>query len=265
MPKVILITGVSSGIGKVCAEYLSGLGFKVYGTSRKTLDIDLPYTLLKMDVTDVESVKQATNFIIEKEGKIDILVNNAGMGIAGAIEDNTDEEVRIQFETNFFGTLNVCKSVIPFMREKGEGKIINLSSLGGIMGLPFQGIYSATKFAIEGFSEALRMELKHSGIKVVVINPGDFKTNFTQNRIITNYNNSIYKEQYLKTMSIVEHEEQNGSNPIIIAKTIARIIHKKSPKNSYYVGNLLQVMFAKSKRILPSKLFSSALGFFYKI
>jgi short-subunit dehydrogenase len=265
MPKVILITGVSSGIGKACAEYLSGLGYKVYGTSRKVLDENLPYTVIKMDVTDVESVKQATHFIIEKEGQIDVLVNNAGMGIAGAIEDNTDEEVRLQFETNFYGMHNTCKAVIPFMRKNGKGTIINISSLGGIMGIPFQGIYSATKFAIEGYSEALRMELKHSGIKVVIINPGDFNTSFNKNRVITDLSNSIYKEQFLKTMSIVDHEENNGSNPAKIAKILSRIIKSQSPKYRYYAGKPLQVWFARSKGLLPSKLFGSALEFYYKI
>ncbi len=182
MDKIIFITGVSSGIGKKCAEYLSGLGHKVYGTCRQQIGGVVPYTILQMDVIDKASVQQAVQKVLENEKKIDVLINNAGIGIGGSIEEYSDEEIKKQFDTNFFGTLNLCRTVIPSMRNNGGGMIINISSLGGLMGLPFQGIYSATKYAIEGLSEALRMEVKSAGIKVVLVNPGDFKTNFTDNR-----------------------------------------------------------------------------------
>jgi len=266
MRKVIFITGVTSGIGKKCAEHLSLLGYKVYGTSRKPVFDPLPYTVLQMDVRDVNSIKQAVQNVLNREKKIDVLLNNAGMGIGGPIEEYSDEEIKLQFDTNFFGTLHTCRAIIPSMRENGGGIIINISSLGGLMGLPFQGMYSATKFAIEGFSEALRMELKSFKIKVVLINPGDFHTHFTENRIIfKNDENSRYKEQFAKTIRIIETDENRGSDPIKIAKKVSKIIQSKSPKVRYLVGGLEQIIFARTRGILPSKWFSAILGSHYKI
>jgi short-subunit dehydrogenase len=267
MAKVVFITGVSSGIGKQCADYLSGLGYIVYGTSRHQVSENLPYTVLQMDVTSKTSIELAVQKIIEREKKIDVLINNAGIGIGGTIEEYTDEEIKKQFDTNFFGTLNTCRVIIPFMRKNGEGLIINISSLGGLMGLPFQGIYSATKYAIEGMSEALRMEIKSAGIKVVLINPGDFKTNFTDNRItsINQNENSSYKEQFKKTLGVIEHDERNGSDPIKIAIKISKIIKMKSPKVRYMVGGLEQILFTRSIAILPSKWFTAILRDHYKV
>ncbi|MBN2519691.1 MAG: SDR family oxidoreductase [Bacteroidales bacterium] len=264
--KVILITGVSSGIGKACAKYLSDKGYKVYGTCRNSIEKSNLYEIITMDITSNSSIEKAIHFILSKEKGIDILINNAGMGIGGAIEDNTNEEIDLQFKTNFFGTLNVCKAVIPIMREKKQGIIINISSLGGLMGLPFQGMYSATKFAIEGLSESLRYELKNTGIKIVLINPGDFKTNFTDNRKITQKSKTgLYSEQFTKTLQVIENDERNGANPIKIAKKINNIINKKSPKMRYLIGKPGQIIFAKLKGLLPSKIFMSIIGSHYKI
>lgn len=267
MGKVILITGVSSGIGKKCAEYLSSIGHKVYGTVRKPQTDKLPYNVVQMDVTDKDSIQRIINEIENKEKRIDVLINNAGMAIGGALEEFLDEEIKIQFNTNFFGVIEMCKAVIPIMRSNGNGLIINISSITGLMGYPFQSIYAATKFAIEGMSETLRMELKSFGIKVVLINPGDFRTNFTANRkaCVKLNNDSPYKEQYLKTLRVVEHDERHGTDPIKIAHKIAKIINKKSPKVRYIIGNLEQVLFARSRGILPSKWFVAILADHYKL
>jgi short-subunit dehydrogenase len=267
MDKIIFITGVSSGIGKKCAEYLSGLGHKVYGTSRQLVSEDLPYQILKMDVTDKASIQQAVQKVLDREKKIDVLINCAGIGIGGSIEEYTDEEIKKQFDTNFFGPLNMCRAVIHSMRKNNGGLIINISSLGGLMGLPFQGIYSATKYAIEGLSEALRMELKSAGIKVVLINPGDFNTKFTDNRkpSLNQNENSNYKEQYNKTIKVIENDERNGSEPIKIAVKISKIINKKSPEYRYLIGGFEQTLFARSKAILPSKWFAAILRDHYKV
>jgi short-subunit dehydrogenase len=267
MKKVIFITGVSSGIGKKCAEYLSDLGYRVIGTSRKPVAEKLAYTVLQMDVTDTVSVQAAIQKVIESEKQIDVLINNAGIGIGGSIEEYTDVEIKKQFDTNFFGTLNTVRTVIPYMRKSGGGMIINISSLGGLMGLPFQGIYSATKYAIEGLSEALRMELRSSGIKVVLINPGDFKTNFTDNRITSSNLNekSSYSDQFNKTLKIIEHDERNGADPVKIAIKISKIINKKSPKVRYLIGGLEQILFTRSRAILPAKWFTAILRDHYKV
>jgi NAD(P)-dependent dehydrogenase (short-subunit alcohol dehydrogenase family) len=176
--KIVLITGISSGFGKSTAEFLAQKGYIIYGTSRKTIEVDNRINVLKADVTDIGSVKAAVETILNKEGRIDILINNAGMGISGPIEFASTEDFNLQMDTNFIGVVNMIQSVLPAMRKQKEGTIVNISSIGGLMGLPFQGFYSASKYAIEGMSEALRMELKPFHIKVVVVRPGDFHTGF---------------------------------------------------------------------------------------
>ena len=147
--QVILITGASSGFGKISAQMLAERGHIVYGTSRKQTESSGKVTMLVVDVTDPSSIEQAVNKIYSKHGRIDVLINNAGMGIGGALELATKEEVALQMDTNFFGVVNMCKAVLPLMRKAQKGKIINLSSIAGIMAVPYQGFYSASKFAIE--------------------------------------------------------------------------------------------------------------------
>src|SRR5512138_3104258 len=182
MSKVVFITGASSGFGKYTSSYLAHKGYIVYGTCRKTCEHDPAVNMILMDVTDLHSVKRCIESVLEKEGRIDVLINNAGMHTGGAIEVAPYEDIRLQLETNVIGSINLIKEVLPSMRKQRKGTIMNVSSIGGLMGLPFQGIYSAGKFAIEGISEVLRMELRQFNIKVIVINPGDFHTNNTINR-----------------------------------------------------------------------------------
>ena len=184
---VVLVTGASSGIGRACAIHLARQGYHVFGTARRAPDQvieDLRQSLaspdqldiVTMDVDDNESVIQVMEIIVEKTGRLDAVVNCAGFGIAGAVEETSDEEVRAIFETNLLGIVRVCRAAIPTMRTQGSGILINISSIGGRIGLPFQGFYSATKFALEGLIEALRMEIHEFGIRAVLIEPGDFCT-----------------------------------------------------------------------------------------
>ncbi|MGC8873617.1 MAG: SDR family NAD(P)-dependent oxidoreductase, partial [Chloroflexia bacterium] len=155
---VVLITGASSGIGLACARYLADRGYRVFGTSRHPEACPPePFPMIQMDVCDDASVLRGVEAVRERAGRIDVLVNNAGIGYGGAIEDTSLEEAHRQFETNFFGALRLCRAVLPIMRAQGSGLIVNMSSIGGLIGLPFQGLYSATKFALEGMSEALRL------------------------------------------------------------------------------------------------------------
>ena len=171
--RVVLITGASSGIGKACASHLAAQGFRVYATSRRPSSITAPnLTMLAADVNHDDSVEQTVAAIIEREGRIDVVINNAGMGIAGPLENTTTEHAKAQFEVNFFGALRVCRAVLPAMRSQQRGYIINIGSIGGILALPYQSMYSASKFALEGMSEALRMEIRSFGIRVVLIEPG---------------------------------------------------------------------------------------------
>ena len=214
-PQVILITGASSGFGKITAQMLSERGHIVYGTSRKPSEDMNQVKMLVVDVTNFLSVCQAVERILSEQGRIDVLINNAGIGIGGALELATEEEVNIQMNTNFFGVVNMCKAVLPSMRKARKGKIINISSIGGVMGIPYQGFYSASKFAVEGYSEALALEVHPFHIKVCVVEPGDFNTGFTDNRNISEQTrlDADYGESFLKSLEIIEKEERNGCHP----------------------------------------------------
>jgi NAD(P)-dependent dehydrogenase (short-subunit alcohol dehydrogenase family) len=269
--RVILITGASSGIGKVCARHLAERGYRVYGTSREITGDDPvedgSVRMLRMDVNDDRSVASGIDRVLQDEGRLDVVVNNAGFGIAGAIEDTSIEEAKALFETNLFGLLRVCRAVLPKMRRQGSGTIVNISSLAGRIGLPYQGLYSATKFAVEGLTEALRMEVKPFGIKVVLIEPGDFRTGFTANRVHTaaSKEDSAYQERFQRTLKVAESDEEKGSSPERIARLLHRILQKPSPKVRYSTGEASQRAAAILKGILPSKLFEWGLMKYYKV
>lgn len=267
MPQVIFITGASSGLGKAAAEFLTSRGHTVYGASRNPSGEKVPYKVIVMDVTDEKSVLTAVNEVVAKEGKIDVLLNNAGMGIGGALENFSAAEARKQFDTNFFGMARMISAVLPFMRAKKSGKIINISSIGGLMGLPFQGHYSAAKFAVEGFSEALSMEVKPFNIKVVVVNPGDFKTGFTSNRVFTEKDSkgSDYETCFRKAVAVIEKDEQGGSDPKVLACTLEKIIRNKNPHFRYIVGRFDQRLIARLKPFLPHWLMAWILSDHYKV
>lgn len=179
--KNVLITGTSSGFGKATANHLSNIGYNVVGTSRNPLKTENNYKIVMLDLRDDESVQTAISEATQIMGSIDILINNAGYGLSGPIEETSIDEAKEQLEVNFWGMFRMTKAVLPDMRKQQKGLIINISSLAGLIGLPFQGFYSASKFAMEGFTEALRVEVKQFGIHVVNINPGDYHTSASQN------------------------------------------------------------------------------------
>lgn len=267
MKKVILITGISSGFGRETATLLAKSGHVVYGTVRKPAEIDPFVHVLQMDLLHPDSITRAVQELIQNEGRIDVLINNAGMHTGGPIETLPIEFVKMQMETNFMGLVHLTREVLPVMRKQGGGTIINFGSIGGLMGLPFQGFYSASKFAIEGFSEALRMEVKQFNINVVVINPGDFHTNNTANRrgFLANSNEDPYKAQFVKTLSIIENDEAKGWSPKILAKKLVKIIECKKPKQRYVIASLEQKLAVVLKRILHGKLFDKILESHYGI
>lgn len=260
---VILITGVTSGIGKAMLERLSRDGHRVYGCTRsckryyelneKTAGAEI----LELDITDEISVKRAVATIVDKEKRIDVLINNAGYGLAGAVECTPVEEAKYQFEVNLFGTMRMTKAVLPVMRKKSQGLIINMSSIVGKMGIPYQALYCASKHAVEGFSESLRMELKEFGISVVMLEPGDVKTSFTDNRVKAQNAGSAgtYKSMFEKSISIVEGDERKGMAPEKIAALVSKIILKKTPRLRYPIGPFEQMISLPLKNILPQRLF----------
>ena len=263
---VVFITGISSGFGLETARLLSQEGHTVYGTVRRAVEPLPQVHYFNVDVRDKQAVSDAVRQVVEKEGRIDVLVNNAGMGIGGPLEFATEEEIRLQMDTNFMGLVHCVDAVLPYMRQQGSGKIIALSSIGGLMGLPFQGFYSASKFAIEGYCEALRLETKSLGIKVVVLRPGDFATGFTGSR------KKVANEAALQAYPIyrtaiekVEHDENGGLKPIVLAQKISKIIAKTNPRNGYVVASLEQWLSVTLKKILPPKWFDRILGSYYKL
>lgn len=265
MAKVILITGISSGFGRQTAKLLAEEGHSVYGTVRKDGETIGRVNILKMDLTDNESINKVIKTVVEKEGRIDVLINNAGMHTGGPIETTPAENIRLQMDTNFIGMVHLTNTVLPIMRKQDGGMIINISSIGGLMGLPFQAFYSASKFAIEGFSEALRMEVGKFNIKVVVINPGDFHTSNSANRRNFLAPGGPYNEQFEKSLSIIEKDESGGWNPEILAGKISRIVKCRNPRQKYVVASFEQKLALILKRILPGKWFMKILASHYKI
>ncbi len=265
-PKVVFITGASSGIGKSIAEYLSEKNYKVYGTSRNPSENDLPFTLVALDVTRKDSITAAIKEIEQKEGKIDVLINNAGIGITGPIEETPDEEIRKAFETNFFGPVSVIKAVLPGMRMKKSGLIINITSIAGYMGLPYRGIYSATKGALELTTEAFRMEVKDFNIHMTNIAPGDFATNIAAGRYHSPIReNSPYSKSYKSTLDIMNKHVDKGKDPLLMAKAVYNVMQEKNPKGHYKVGEPLQKFSIVLKRILPDKVYEKMLLKHYKL
>jgi len=268
MKKIILITGISSGFGRQTADLLAAKGNTVYGTVRNDAKVSPAINCLNLDLTKNDTVRQAVQTVIQKEGRIDILINNAGMHTGGPVETSPFENIKLQMDTNFIGTVNLTREVLPVMRKQGGGTIISFSSIGGLMGLPLQGYYSAAKFAIEGFSEALRMEVNQFNIKVVLICPGDFHTSNSANR--RNYmaptdSNDPYNAQYLKTIAIIEKDEANGWEPVILARKIVKIVDSKNPNQRYIIASFEQKLAVALNYILPSKLFRMILQDHYKI
>lgn len=266
MNKVVLITGASSGIGKVTAEFLSQKGYKVYGTCRSPKKGSRSFSMIPLDLNDVLTIENAIETVIKKEGKIDILINNAGTGITGSIEDTPTIEMQKTFNTNFFGTIDVIKSVLPQMRKQKSGLIINMTSIAGYMGLPFRGVYSSSKSALERVTESIRMEVKKFGIKITNIAPGDFATNIAANRYHTPvFEDSAYKEVYQKNLDLMDAHVNSGGDPIKIAKKVYRIINKSNPKIHYKVGSFIEELSIVLKQVLPNKIYEYMIMKYYKM
>lgn len=267
MPKIVFITGGSSGIGKAIGEYLVQHKYKVVGTSRNPERVkDSKFPIVAMDVTNPESIATAISNIILEYGRLDVVINNAGVGITGPIEETPEAEIKKAFETNLFGPINVIKNVLPQMRKQGSGYIINITSIAGYMGLPYRGIYSATKAALEITIEAFRMEARPFGIKMTNVAPGDFATNIAAGRYHTPvYENSPYRQDYENTLKMMDEHVDKGEDPLKMAETIFKILQTKEPKIHYKVGAPMQKFSIVIKRVLPDKVYENLLLKHYKL
>jgi short-subunit dehydrogenase len=261
MSKIIIVTGASSGIGKSIAQLLSSNGFMVYGTCRDPKKYNITsFNLLQCDINNNNEIKDFIKYVINKEGRVDVLINNAGIGITGPLEETSQDDIKSAFQTNFFGPVEMIKQCIPIMREKNDGLIINITSVLGYFGIPFRGIYCATKSSMEIIGEVFSMELKKFNIRVVNIAPGDFKTDIISRRIDSRGNNfSVYKKDYLKSVKSANKHVENAQSPEIISKLILKIINTNNIKIHYKIGPFIQKFSIILKRILPDKLFEKIL------
>ena len=259
--KVVLLTGASSGIGYDLSKFLNDKGYKVYGLSRSSFDLE-GITHIKADITNQLDITNAVNKVIEIEGKIDILINNAGMGISGSIEGTHIEELKKMFDVNFFGTFSVIKTVLPFMRSAGYGKILNVGSVASEFSIPFQTFYSATKSALKTFGEGLANEVSPYGINVCTILPGDIKTNFTKNRVKNQEEIETYKIRVDKSITLMEKDEQNGMTTSYASKVIYKVLKKKRMPIIKTIGKKYKLLVFL-KRLLPTKLVNKLVGSIY--
>jgi len=267
MSKVVLVTGGSSGIGKSIAVYLKDKGYTVYGTSRNPDNYpDSPVSLVAMDVKDAQSINLAVDQIIEKESRLDVLINNAGVGITGPVEETPMNEIHGAMDTNFYGPLRVLQSVLPHMRERKSGRIINITSIAGYMGLPYRGIYSASKGALEIVTEAYRMECAHLNIHFSNVAPGDFATNIAAGRFHAPVvEGSDYAVGYSKTLQLIDEHVDDGNDPMEVAHKIYDILQEKNPGIHYKVGSFLQKFSIVLKKLLPEKRYEKMLKKHYKL
>ena len=246
MSQTVLVTGASSGIGQVIAQLLTERGFTVYGTSRKPTG-----TLVPLDVRSDDSVRAC----LDRVGKIDVLVNNAGYTLMGSAEETSIEEAKGQLETNFFGVVRMVNAVLPAMRKAGAGKIINVGSLAGITAIPFGAFYTASKFALEGYSEALWHELRPLGINVTLIEPGFVHTPIGEKTQIAAKPLSAYDGvRQLATAALGRHVE-HGIVPEKVAATVLRAVQSRSPSLRYRVGTDA-AWLPRLKSVLPWPLFA---------
>lgn len=268
MTKVILITGASSGLGKATATYLAKKNYKVFGTSRNPDNYPKndAFKLLSFDLNQPKSAKILVEKVIEKVGRIDVLINNAGAGITGPMEETAITAMQSNFQTNLFGPLALTQEVLPVMRKQQSGLVINITSIGGYMGLPFRGIYSSSKGAFGIASEALRMEVKRFGIDVVTLAPGDYATDIAARRHYSPLKeNSPYHDIYKFSLDTMDEHVDAGSDPQDLAIMVAKIIESKKRKVHYKSGSFLQKISITLKNILPDTVYEKLIMNHYKL
>lgn len=264
--KTILLTGASSGFGLEIANLLAQRGHRVFGTSRKPDGDRAAVRMLALDVTDEASCKACMEQVLAEAGQIDVLINNAGSGLTGAIEHCSEEEIRWQMETNFFGAVRMMQLGLAAMRPQKTGRLITIGSLAGHAALPYQGIYSASKHALEAINEALRMELRGSGIDATIVCPGDFQTGFTDARVFAAGARHPDHVQRMDTaVAIYERDERNGESPEKLAQLVAELVVAQKLDVRYFIGRADQTWGIRVKGVLRSNWFEALMRSIYKI
>jgi short-subunit dehydrogenase len=257
--KVSLVTGVSSGIGREIAQFLAQRGARVFGTARNPKSAKpIPgVEIIPMDVTDDASVNEAVQHVVQKAGSVEILVNNAGYGLTGALEETTLKEAREQFETNFFGVLRVTNAVLARMRQAGYGRIVNISSVVGFIPAPFMGMYTASKHAVEGYTETLDHEVRQFGVRALLVQPAYTKSNINQNEKTAQTRLEAYAVHRQRMHELVAKGVRQGDEPQLVAEAVWRAVTAKSPRLRYPVGK--GVLLSHLHRFAPVALFDRAI------
>jgi short-subunit dehydrogenase len=238
--KIAIVTGASSGIGAATADLLANSGYKVYGTSRKGAQGNQrSYKMIAMDVNSEESIDAALKEVIKVEGRIDLVVNNAGFGVApGGAEESSIEQTKMMFDTNFFGVVRMTRAVVPYMRKQGEGRIINMSSILGLIPAPYMATYAATKHAVEGFSESIDHELRTRGIRVSVVEPAYTNTQFEANAPEVDAKLDEYNTARKALAKLIKVAVAGGDDPSVVANVVLKVANAKNPKARYAAGKL---------------------------
>jgi short-subunit dehydrogenase len=269
---VIFVTGASSGIGNACATFLAKKGYRVYGSCRSPSSFkrkaDEFFDILPLDLADTSSIVKAADKVFEKEGRVDALICCAGAGMVGAIEEVTEGEAQALMDIDFFGTLRTIKAVLPRMREAGSGRIIIVGALEGLMAAPYQGIYSAAEFALEGLAHALRLEVAGFGVKVGLVELASFHTAFGQRRAVaaaSSSDTSPYRKDFENSLGVLERNEVVGLDPLIAARSVYSMLSSRHMPPRRTVGRFTRRMLAFSRRWLSSSAFERRLRIYYKL
>jgi len=255
--KVALVTGVSSGVGRETAQLLAERGARVFGTVRdhQTGDAIAGVELVRMDVTNESSVAKAVQSVLQQAGEVHMLVNNAGYSLAGGLEETSIQEAQQQFDTNFFGALRVTQAVLPAMRRQGYGRIVNISSMLGLLPGPYRGIYAASKHALEGYTETLDHEVRQFGIRAVLIEPVFTKTNIGRNEKSVLTTLDAYADQRKRVEEVIQQRIAHGDEPRAVAEVVYRALTAAPPRLHYPVGE--GVMLSRLRRFVPPRMFDS--------
>ena len=254
--KVALVTGASSGVGQATAALLARNGYQVFGTSRNPAGAEAGggVAMLALDVCSDESVAACLEAVSAQAGRLDLLVNNAGYELAGAVEEVSLAEARAQFDTNYFGVVRMVKAALPMMRRQRQGQIINVSSLAGLSSIPFMGVYSASKFAVEGYTEALRLEVAPLGIRVSQVEVGFLRTPMMQNRQTAAAPIAAYDPWRQRAYDAIRAAEERGPGPELVAETVLRIANSRKPRLRYVAGGQAKLI-TRLRRFLPESAF----------
>ena len=259
MDRVVIVTGASAGIGRACADRLSGRGWTVVGTSRRGTSSG-EWTGLVMDVDQDASVHAGVAEVLARHQRVDAVVACAGWGVAGAVEQTAMGEAKAQLETNFWGVVRIVQAVLPAMRAQGGGRLVLVSSMGGVVALPFQGFYSASKFAVEGLGESLAYEVAPFGITVTLVQPGNVRTDFTANRKMAaaSQPGDAYRGALDAAVGLMAHDEAHGVDPEDVAAVVEHALEARRPPRRVSVGKMGERIGIAAKRVLPFRLFEAA-------